>query len=270
MSQPDQARPLTGEPRRPDISLILPAYNEVNVIGRTLDAAQAYFEKHGLRYEIIAVVDGEDGTRELVAERASQDPRIKLIANSGRRGKGFAVRAAAQEAEGKVVGFVDADNKIPIAELDHALPCFDEGYDLVIGSRALEGSRIEVYQPWYRRLGSKGFGVVMHLLAGLDEVPDTQCGFKFFRGEVARDLFSRQKIDGYMFDVELLYLATRLGYRLKQIGIRWRDDGDSRLQLLRGNLRSGLDLLRLRLWLHRPRLSNLDPTGSLNVQVKDV
>jgi dolichyl-phosphate beta-glucosyltransferase len=116
----------------------------------------------------------------------------------------------------------------------------------VIGSRVLGGAAIERRQPFYRRVGSRGFSVVMRLLVGLWGIPDTQCGFKFFRGPVARDLFARQRIDGYMFDVEVLHLARRSGYRLKQVGVRWRDDGDSRLALVAGNWQNLVDLFRIR------------------------
>src|SRR5262249_53424274 len=95
-------------------------------------------------------------------------------------------------------------------------------------------------------IGSKCFWFVMQVVVGLPGIRDTQCGFKFFKGDVARDLFSRQKIDGYMFDVEVLYLAHRSRYRIKEVGVRWHDDGDSRLGLVKGNLRNALDILRIR------------------------
>jgi dolichyl-phosphate beta-glucosyltransferase len=126
------------------------------------------------------------------------------------------------------------------------LPWLGDGYDIVIGSRNVKESSIEVSQPFYRRLGSRAFTVGMHLIVGLRDIRDTQCGFKFFRGDVARDLFGRQRIDGYMFDVEILHLAQCAGYRIKEVGVRWRDDGDSRLQLVAGNWRNFVDLLRIR------------------------
>ena len=256
-------------PQQPFLSLILPAYNEVRVIGETLATAQGYFNKRGVSYEIIVSVDGTDGTAELVREVARRDPNIKLTESNDRKGKGQAIRRGVQLAKGDIVGFVDADNKIPIEELDATLPWFDQGYDLVIGSRALQESHIEQRQPWYRRLGSKGFGIVMHALAGLDDVPDTQCGFKFFRRDVAQQLFGRQLIDGYMYDVEILFMAKQQGYQLKQIGIHWRDDRDSRLDLVRGNFRSAIDLLRLRLFLHKAASKPFDQARKFTAQVED-
>jgi len=230
----------------PYLSLIIPAYNEVRSIGRTLDAACAYLDAKGFVYEIIVCADGTDGTREHVRDWAGDDRRFTVLGGPERRGKGHGIRAGVHQSRGRFIGFMDADHKTPVDELDHVLPWLERGYDIVIGSRALGESRIERRQPLHRRLGSKGFGVFMRLLLGLHGIPDTQCGFKFFRGEVAKDLFARQRIDGYMFDVEILHLAGRSGYRIQQVGVRWRDDGDTRLQLFRGNLRNLLDLVRIR------------------------
>jgi dolichyl-phosphate beta-glucosyltransferase len=230
----------------PHLSLIVPAYNEVRSIGPTLDAFERYLSLQPYSYEIIVAADGEDGTRELVGRRARNDRRLRVIGERGRGGKGRGIRNAVALAGGTFIGFADADHKTPIEELDKFWPWFDQGYDVVIGSRGLDDSRIEVSQPWYRRLGAQGFGLVMHALVGLPSIVDTQCGFKFFRGEAARELFRRQRIDGYMFDVEVLSLAERLGYRIRQVGVRWRDDGDSRLRLVAGNWHNLLDLLRIR------------------------
>jgi dolichyl-phosphate beta-glucosyltransferase len=231
---------------RPYLSLILPAYNEARRIGGTLDSVLCYLDQQSYSSELIVCADGTDGTRDLVAARAKLDERLKVLGRPERGGKGRGVRMGVAQAQGRIVGFADADDKTPIAELDKILPCFSQGYDLVIGSRALKETRLEVPQALHRRLGSKAFGLCMHLLTGLWHIPDTQCGFKFFRADVARDLFSRQRIDGYMFDVEVLYLACRLGYRLHQVGVRWRDDGDSRLRLLAGNWQNLIDLLHIR------------------------
>jgi dolichyl-phosphate beta-glucosyltransferase len=230
----------------PHLSLIVPAYNEVRSIGQTLDDFERYLAHEPYAYEIIVAADGNDGTRELVGKRAQADARLRVIGEPERGGKGRGIRNAVALASGSFIGFVDADHKTPIEELDKFWPWFGEGYDLVIGSRGLQDSRIEVAQPWYRRYGAQCFGMVMHALFGLRSIVDTQCGFKFFRGDVARDLFGRQRIDGYMFDVEVLWLAERLGYRIRQVGVRWRDDGDSRLQLVAGNWHNLMDLLRIR------------------------
>jgi dolichyl-phosphate beta-glucosyltransferase len=228
------------------ISLILPAYNEVKRIGQTIAEAKFYFEQRSLSYEIIVAADGDDGTRELVAKMAQDDSTLKVIGSVERRGKGYGIRQAVKLARGQIIGFSDADNKTPIEEFAKLEAALLNGYDMAIGSRGLRQSLIERSQPLYRQVGSRGFGVLVHTVLGLPGIIDTQCGFKFFKREVALDLFTRQVIDGYMFDVEILYLAQQTGYRLIEVPIRWRDDGDSRLVLLSGNIRNGLDVFRIR------------------------
>lgn len=231
----------------PKISLIFPAYNEAKSIANTVTEAQRYFEARGLTYEIIVSADGDDGTREIMAAMAKNEPRIKVIGGVERRGKGYGLRRAIPLCTGEIIGFTDADNKTPIEELDKFLPYLNNGVPIVIGSRGLSSSTIERKQPLYRQLGSRGFAIFMHLVIGLHNIIDTQCGFKFFQRDIAIDLFARQKIDGYMYDVEILYLAEQAGYKIEQIPIRWRDDGDSRLQLLSGNIRNATDIFRIRL-----------------------
>ncbi len=230
----------------PYLSLILPAYNEVRHIAATLRAIQAYLNAQPYDYEILVAADGEDGTREHVAALAAHDPRLCVLGSPGRGGKGRGIRLAVARARGRIIGFADADNKTPIEEMARLLPWLKQGYGLVIGSRQQAGAQIEVRQPLVRRLGSRGFALVMHLLLGMWEIQDTQCGFKFFWADVARQLFAAQRIDGYMFDVEILYLARKFGHRIKEVGVRWRDDGDSRLRLVVGNWQNVCDLLRIR------------------------
>ncbi|MGH7380693.1 MAG: dolichyl-phosphate beta-glucosyltransferase [Candidatus Methylomirabilales bacterium] len=228
------------------VSLILPAYNEVKRIAQTIGEARAYFEQRRYRFEIIVSADGDDGTRELVAEMARADPTLKVIGSVARRGKGHGIRQGVALAKGEVIGFADADNKTPIDEFDKFEPWLRGGYEVVIGSRALRESRIEQAQPLYRRLGSKVFRLFIHAVVGLHDIVDTQCGFKFFQRRAALDLFGRQRIDGGMFDVEVLYLAQHAGYRIAQVPIRWRYDGDSRLALLSANVQNVIDIFRIR------------------------
>lgn len=236
---------------QPYLSLIVPAYNEAGRIKSTLDEFREYLDRQTYSSEIIVSADGNDGTRELVAEMARGDGRISVMGSPQRGGKGKGIRLAVEKARGQVIGFADADNKTPIDEMDRLLPWLKQRYDLVIGSRGMADSQVEKKQKWYRQIGSKAFWLVMQIVVGLPGIKDTQCGFKFFKGEVAKDLFARQKIDGYMFDVEILYLAHRSRYRIKEIGVRWRDDGDSRLGLITGNLRNALDILRIRYGKHQ-------------------
>jgi dolichyl-phosphate beta-glucosyltransferase len=176
---------------------------------------------------------------------------VRVIGNRERGGKGRGVREAMALARGDVAGYADADNKVPIEEFDKFRPWLNPSlnprYDVAIGSRAMRDSQVEKRQPLYRQLGGKAFGLFMHAVVGLQGITDTQCGFKFFTREAAREIFTRQQIDGYMFDVEILVLARRLGYGIRQVPIRWRDDGDSRLALVSGNLRNVRDIFRIRL-----------------------
>jgi dolichyl-phosphate beta-glucosyltransferase len=231
---------------RPYLTLILPAYNESRTIVSTISKTIAYFDQRGYSYQIIVAADGTDGTREAVAEVSRTNPQIQVIGHPERLGKGRGVREAIAMATGEIIGYADADYKVPIEEFDKIAPLLQD-YDVVTGSRALNQQLIERKQPLYRRVGSVGFSVFMHTVVGLPEVTDSQCGFKFFHRDVAMKLFRCQKIDGYMFDVEILSLAFLFGCRVKEVPIRWRDDGDSRLQLLSGNVRNVIDIFRIRL-----------------------
>jgi dolichyl-phosphate beta-glucosyltransferase len=229
---------------------VIPAYNEAQRITTTMLEAIAYFRAKALPCEIIVSADGTDGTREAARQLISEHPNVRVIGSDARCGKGHGIREAVRIATGDIIGFSDADNKTPIAEFDKIEPLLRAGTDVVIGSRGLRQSHIERPQPLYRRVGSRGFALFMHTVVGLPGLVDTQCGFKFFQGDVARDLFRHQQIDGYMFDVEILYIARQRGYRIEEVAVRWRDDGDSRLNLVMGNLRNVRDVLGIR-WRHR-------------------
>ena len=229
------------------LSLIIPAFNEEKRLGTTLASMQAYLQKQDYSWEIIVVDDGSSDRTPAIAESYMHPvPTLRLLRNEHNRGKGYSVRRGMLQGQGKYLGFADADYKTPIEEVERILPWLKDGYDMVIGSRGMERSQVERPQPKYRQVGARLFALVMHTLVGLHDIVDTQCGFKFFQRSVAQDLFSRQMISGYMFDVEVLYLAERLGYRTKEVPIRWMNDPDSRLQLVRGNLLNMRDLIRIR------------------------
>lgn len=227
-----------------DISLILPAYNEARVIPTTIGDAVRYFESRRLRYEIIVAADGTDGTREIVRDLGRANPALRAIGSDARRGKGRGIRDAVAVADGKIIGYADADNKVPIQEFDKFRPVLATGVEAAIGTRR-GGAKIEKAQPLYRRVGSIGFLYFMQAVVGLPGINDTQCGFKFFQRNAAKELFRRQQVDAYMFDVEILAIARRLGYRIQQVPIRWRDDADSRLDVVAGNLRNVRDIFKI-------------------------
>ena len=239
----------------PYLSLIVPAYNEANTIERTLGLCRTYLDSRGWDYQVIVSADGNDGTREKVAEIARRDGRVSVIGSAERGGKGRGVRNGVFRATGQVIGFIDADYKTPIEEFEKLRPWLERGVEVVIGSRKVDDARVHVPQALHRRLGSKAFGIVRNVLVGLGDIRDTQCGFKFFQRAAAKAIFARQRIDGYMFDVEILYLARHLGYRIQEVGVCWQDDGDSRSNALRQSVSHGLDLLRI-------RLGGLGPAGA--------
>lgn len=233
--------------RQPFLSIVLPAYNEAASIQRTLLAVRDYLDRQPYTYEVIVAADGDDATPDIVTALARDWPSLLLTAERGRHGKGKGLRRGISLASGEIVGFLDADYKTPIQEVEKVLPWLANGYHLVAGSRALVESEITRKQRKYRQIGSRVFAFGMHWIVGLHHIRDTQCGFKFFHREAARAIFARTRIDGYMCDVEILWIAQRLGYRVKEVGILWSDDGDSRLELVRGNFQNTVDLLRIRL-----------------------
>jgi len=245
----------------PFLSVVVPAFNEVGSIRRTVEAIGAHLQSRGRTYEIIVAADGNDGTRELVADMARSDNRISVIGSAERGGKGRGVRNGVFKATGQYIGFCDADYKTPVEEFEKLLPWLEQGDEVVIGSRRVDNAQVEVPQPLYRRLGSQAFGVVRNMLVGLGDIRDTQCGFKFFQRDAARAIFSRQRIDGYMFDVEILYLARKLGYRIREVGVRWQDDGDSRSAAVTQSFWHGMDLLKIRFGSYGASAAQTAPPG---------
>jgi dolichyl-phosphate beta-glucosyltransferase len=229
------------------LSIIVPAYNEVNRIAGTLESMRSFLNAQNYEWEIIVSADGQDGTREAAAAWGKSEPRLRVIGSPQRLGKGRGVRAGIELATGQIIGFIDADYKTPIEEVDKLLPALREGADIAIGSRKVGDSRIEVAQPLFRRAGSAAFHLVMGTLLGLGDIRDTQCGFKFCQRDSARRLFRHQRIDGYMFDVEILRLARLMGLSIKEIGVIWRDDGDSRYSPISGTIKNARELLRIRM-----------------------
>jgi dolichyl-phosphate beta-glucosyltransferase len=233
-----------------DLSVVIPAYNEARRLGPTLDRIAAYLAGRGVDHEIVVVDDGStDGTAELVA--AHPAPGLRLVRQPENRGKGAALRAGVAAAGGARVLLTDADLSTPIADLERLEPRLAAGADLVLGSRAARGARIDRHQPFYRELMGKTFNKIIRLL-GVRGVADTQCGFKLLSGAAARDLFPRLTIDGFAWDVELVWLARRRGFRVEEVGVSWADSADSRVHPVRDSARMLRDVVRMRL-RHRRR-----------------
>lgn len=234
-----------------DLSLVIPAYNEAARIGLTLERTVSFLSSRPWSWEIWVVDDGStDATAARVEACGAGTCRVRCLRHERNRGKGYSVRQGIEAAAGRWVGFMDADYKTDIAGLDGVVPLLAQGWDAVIGDRTLNNTEIVVARRRFRQVGSVAFRHLVHRLVGLGEFGDTQCGFKFFRQEVARELFARQRIDGFMFDVEVLLLAVRLGYRVRPVPVVWSDDPDSRFNPVSGGLRNLSELARIR-WRHR-------------------
>lgn len=232
----------------PTLTLVIPAYNEAHRLGGTLDAMAAYLSQAGIDANVIVVDDGStDGTADIALSHAVSDRPVDVITLPGQRGKGAAVRAGMLAADADVIGFVDADLSTPLDELPRVLEAFERGYDVAIGSRALSRSRLLRAQSPARRGSAWIFRGVAPVVAGLRGFPDSQCGFKFYRRDVAMDLYGATVIERWVFDVEMLRLAVHRGYRVAQIPVAWRDHPGSRLRLSRVAFGVLRDLVRIRL-----------------------
>jgi len=228
----------------PWLSVVVPAYNEAARIQPTLDRIFNHLRRRGRPFEVLVVDDGStDGTAERVDERA--EPELRVIRSPRNEGKGAAVRRGVIASRGGLVLLTDADLSTPIEALERLEALLSEGAALVCGSRGLAASNIVEHQPFYRERMGKTFNRLVRLL-GLTSFRDTQCGFKLFRGEAARDIFSRSRLNGFAFDVEVLYLARRLGYRALEVPVDWRHVPESRVHPLKDSARMLRDVIRLR------------------------
>jgi len=235
----------------PDISIVFPAYNEKNRLPRSLRLTKEFMSGTGHSFEIIVVDDGStDGTPEYAREAlASSGVDLRVLRHETNRGKGQAVRTGIDAATGKYVLFSDADLSTPIEELPGLLSHVDDGFDIAIGSRALDRERVEVRQAAGRDYSGRLFNVLVQALL-LPGIHDTQCGFKLFVREIIPELTSRQKITGFSFDVELLWIARKLGFSIKEVPVRWLNDPETKVKFFSDGPKMILDLLRIRL-IHR-------------------
>ena len=230
----------------PYISIVIPAYNEEALIEKTLNDVTLYLEKSGFSYEIIVVCDGcKDKTARLAGEIAKKNNKVRVIDRKVNVGKGFSVRQGCLKAKGAYIIFTDADLSTPIDEIEKLLKCLERGYDIAIGSRALKESDIRIHQVWYREIMGKTFNLFVQAIA-IKGIKDTQCGFKGFKKEAALKIFQMQTIKGFGFDVEVLYIAKRLGYRIKEVPVRWLNRAASKVNPLTHPLQMLTDLIRIR------------------------
>ncbi len=229
------------------LSVVIPAYNEERRIGRTLRKIQEYLTRQDYAGEIIVVDDGSrDRTAKTAAEALRNMKNRHIIRRSVNIGKGYSVREGILKAKGDLVLFSDADLSTPIEELANFLPWISAGYDVVIASRALPESDIQVRQNFFRELMGKTFNVFVRLLL-ITGIPDTQCGFKLFRGDVARKIFPLVITRGFSFDAEALYLCVRTGYKIKQVPVCWRNSRPSKVRIFKSSIQMLWELAKIRL-----------------------
>ena len=233
----------------PFLSVIIPVYNEANRITKTLENTFTYLREQPYTWELIIVDDGSrDQTLSVVESAIRQESNARMIPYHPNRGKGKAVRTGIVASSGQYVMFMDADYSTPISEIEKGLPWIqNHDFDIAIGSRALSGSNVLVHQPWYRETCAWIFKWLYRIIIGIRFIEDTQCGFKLYKGDIARWLFSHQRIDGYMFDIETLYMAHRFGFSIKEFPVDWVNDADSRLRLFYDTMRMFKHLAAIRL-----------------------
>ena len=227
---------------RRSISIIIPAYNEERRLPSSLLAIKSYLAASSWEFAEIVVVD--DGSSDSTASLAASGG-ARVLRNSVNRGKGFSVRRGMLEARGEWALFSDADLSAPIEELEKLWSAIErEGAACAVGSRALDRSLVGIHQPFFRESMGRAFNLLMRLQTGLP-FHDTQCGFKLFEAAAAREIFGRQRLDGFGFDVEVLFVAQHLGYRSVEVPVRWNDVAGTKVSMLLG-AKSFLDPLRIR------------------------
>jgi dolichyl-phosphate beta-glucosyltransferase len=225
------------------VSVVIPAYNESANIERSLSAILYYLNHKNYDFEVIVVNDGsKDDTLELAKKFL---PEIKIIENLGNKGKGYTVKNGILNANKENVLFLDADLATPIEEIEKALKYIDD-YPIVIGSRNLKDSVILTAQPFYRQLMGKTFALLARVIAGI-KVKDSQCGFKMMKREAAQKIFPKITINGWCFDVELLFLAQLKNYKIKEIPVRWIDNAaTTKIKPFKSSFEMLRDLLKVR------------------------
>jgi glycosyltransferase involved in cell wall biosynthesis len=221
----------------PAYSIVIPAYNESARIPATLQSVVDCIRQHGWDAEVLVVNDGStDSTAEVVRAFAAANPEVRLLENPGNRGKGYSVRSGMLQAQGEVVLFTDADLSAPIEEAEGLFAAIAAGADIAIGSRWLETKRQTIRQPFYRQFFGRCFNGVTRFVMGL-KFADTQCGFKAFTRAAAQTVFQLQTIERWGFDPEILFIALKRGYVIKEVAVSWAHDERTRMSYLKDGIK---------------------------------
>jgi glycosyltransferase involved in cell wall biosynthesis len=231
----------------PQLSIVIPAYNESARIERTLQRVMECIHQRGWDAEVLVVDDGSvDRTVDIVRCWMEREPQLYLVQNNGNRGKGYSVRNGLLQASGEVVMFTDADLSAPMEEAERLMAAIAEGADAAIGSRWLDRARQTLHQPLYRRFFGRCFNWVTRTVMGLP-FKDTQCGFKAFKRSAAQVIFRLQRIERWGFDPEILFIARKLGYNIREVPVTWGHDERSRMSYLRDGLKMLEEIAAIRI-----------------------
>jgi dolichyl-phosphate beta-glucosyltransferase len=233
---------------RPQFSLVIPAFSEAHRLPLTFRKIKDHQSIWEDSAEIIVVVEpSNDNTLQIVQAAKSEVNGLSVIANTVHRGKGYAVKTGMLQARGQLIFFTDADLSTPLEDLDRALKMFhqDASIDIVVGNRQHPGSQILRHQSVLREFMGKSFNQLVRKLAGI-EIRDTQCGFKGFRLQPAREIFSRQCYDGFSFDVEILLLASAMGYSMVEMPVHWSNSPESKVNVVSDSLKMLKDVIQVR------------------------
>lgn len=240
------------------ISLIIPAYNEEKRLGKSLHILAGFLKKRAEKFEVIIVDDGStDKTAEVADSFSKSLPNLKVIKLATNQGKGAAVNIGFKQTSGEIVVFTDADFSTPITEIDKLLDKLRDGFDIAVGSRALDRSLVKEHQNFLRELMGRSFNMVVQQIA-VRGISDTQCGFKAFNKTTTARLFEKQVIHGYAFDVELLYLADKLGLKIAEIPVIWFNDQASKVSPLKHSLVVFYELFKIRFTHSKEKASLVD------------
>lgn len=225
------------------ISIVIPAYNEEKRLPDTLKKIIAYFNSKNNAYEIIIVDDGSKDNTASISQNFA--PTVNVIKLGQNMGKGAAVRTGMLAASGDIVLFTDADSSTPIYEIEKLLPFIEEGFDVVIGSRAIDYSQIKIHQPFYREIMGKTFNKIVQFLV-IKGIRDTQCGFKLLTKNAAQTIFSKALVNGFSFDVEMLYLANKLHLKIKEVPVEWYNDEQSKVNPIFDSINMLIEILKIK------------------------
>lgn len=231
--------------KRPLISIVIPSFNEERVIKKNLIELMDFLKNKNYNWEIIVVDDGsKDKTKKIVHSLQKHEPGLRLYSNRENKGKGASIKKGVQKASGDFIFFFDADLSTPVSEIEKFIPLIGK-YDIVIGNRTHKKARISVREPLHREFMGKFFTFLANVLL-LKNIHDVTCGFKCFKREVAKKIFKKQKINRWVFDAEILFLAQKYRYKIKQEPISWAHEKDSRVSIIKDTFGSFRDLLMIK------------------------